>query len=370
MDKLKNILEKIICESKQKEELFLSRDLVRKCNLSSTKDITNLKDLCYWLYINDKKEDCLLICSEVSIDFGDKKELYTCIRLIYALYARLLRENGKEGEAQLYTSKNITSYQPKLLKRLLNGELLYYDKIKNSEERGDEENTNTWRFSQFNYLCLMRELGGSEIYPVDKLENEMTEIKNTLNSFKNNYSLAITYDSSIEGYWGRIEKWLKENVSEILKYLQDGADNSEINNLEHNVNIKLPEDFIQFYKIHNGQIPYTRGLIDNEELLSIERIDEEWKIWKELIDSNTFDDINGAPDMGIKNDWYNKLWIPITYDGAGNHYCLDLNPTDEGNYGQVIRVWHDDSIRTIEANSFREWIRYFVEDLEAGRYVF
>ena len=76
------------------------------------------------------------------------------------------------------------------------------------------------------------------------------------------------------------------------------------------------------------------------------------------------------PDKGIKNDWWNDSWIPITYDGSGNHYCLDLDPTEEGIYGQIIRMWHDDAERTLVANSFKEWIVDYKDKLVSGQMVY
>ena len=172
----------------------------------------------------------------------------------------------------------------------------------------------------------------------------------------------------MENYWTRIINWLSENAPDMINNINNGANLKEIDHLNYIIDIRLPDDFIDFYTIHNGQVPYTKGLIDGEELLSIERIVDEWSIWKGLINSNAFVGIVSNPDIGIKNDWYNKFWIPITYDGAGNHYCIDLDPAEGGTKGQVIRVWHDNAQRSMEASSFRKWISFFVEDIEEGRY--
>lgn len=174
--------------------------------------------------------------------------------------------------------------------------------------------------------------------------------------------------------WLNIETWLDKNAPQIKASLNNGIEQKDIEHLENVIGIKLPLDFLEFYKIHNGQDSSSEGLINAEELLSFERIIDEWSIWKDLLDKKTFQE-NGSsftsdPDKGIKNDWWNPLWIPITYDGSGNHFCLDLDPTDEGKYGQVIRMWHDDSIRSLEANSFTEWINAYAIKLQNGDYIY
>jgi cell wall assembly regulator SMI1 len=174
--------------------------------------------------------------------------------------------------------------------------------------------------------------------------------------------------------WNSIELKLTELAPEILNNLNDGVTDEEVNNLENLINAKLPKDFIAFYKIHNGQESESAGLIECEELLSFDRILDEWKVWKDLLDSKDFEDNNGpytsTPDNGIKNNWWNALWIPITYDGSGNHYCLDLDPEKGGNYGQIIRMWHDDPERSLEASTFKEWITNYKDKLTDGQLVY
>ena len=174
--------------------------------------------------------------------------------------------------------------------------------------------------------------------------------------------------------WKSIELKLKEIAPDILGNLNNGVTDIEVENLEKLINAKLPVDFIEFYKTHNGQTNGSAGLIECEELLSFERIEDEWKVWKDLLDSKTFEDNNGpytsTPDNGIKSDWWNALWIPITHDGSGNHYCLDLDPTNEGKYGQVIRMWHDDAERSLTASSFIQWIIIYKDKLVDGQLLY
>ncbi|PIE99340.1 MAG: molybdenum cofactor biosynthesis protein MoeA [Polaribacter sp.] len=176
--------------------------------------------------------------------------------------------------------------------------------------------------------------------------------------------------------WNLIEGKLKEIAPKILKSLNKGVTDKDVVDLEETIDAKLPEDFVNAYKIYNGQSDYCEyGLIDCEELLSFSRILSEWEIWKGLVDDKMFEEDDGEPftsepEKGIKNDWYNPLWIPITYDGCGNHYCLDLDPAEDGTYGQIIRMWHDDGERSLEANSFIEWITNYKDKLLSGQFVY
>ncbi|MEH2143178.1 SMI1/KNR4 family protein [Nostoc sp.] len=69
-------------------------------------------------------------------------------------------------------------------------------------------------------------------------------------------------------------------------------------------------------------------------------------------------------------DWWSPLWIPLTYDGAGNHDCLDLAPAKGGKVGQIIQMWHDEGERELVASSFQNWLEEYATGLESDQYVF
>jgi cell wall assembly regulator SMI1 len=175
----------------------------------------------------------------------------------------------------------------------------------------------------------------------------------------------------MEKLWNHIKDWMRQYAPELLKDLNPGATEADFQALETMIGVTLPEDFKDFYRVHNGQTPTSQvTLWGSEELLSTQRIAEEWKVWKDLYDAGEFKGNTSEPDMGIRNDWWNPKWIPLTYDGAGNHDCLDLDPAADGVSGQVIRMWHDDETRELVGEQFGQWVAYYVEDLQEGRFVY
>ncbi|MEA5465228.1 SMI1/KNR4 family protein [Leptothoe sp. PORK10 BA2] len=175
--------------------------------------------------------------------------------------------------------------------------------------------------------------------------------------------------------WERIENWLRVNAPQVFEVLQPGASDAQIAELENFLSIQFPEDIKTSYRIHDGQSTFDYGLINGRELLSLERIRSEWQVWKELLDSGTFQNKDGQdqgsePAPGICNVWWSSKWIPLTYDGAGNHDCLDLIPATGGTNGQIISMWHDDAERNIVAPSFCKWLEQYAEGLESGQFVF
>lgn len=137
----------------------------------------------------------------------------------------------------------------------------------------------------------------------------------------------------------------------------------------------LPEDFKELYRIADGEAG-QEVVLAGEEWLSVRRIIEEYRIWKQLYEEGLFAEDDGTPfgcepeDAGIKPDlWWNPKWIPLTADGGGNGKMIDLDPTGNGTAGQIIQMWHDDPIRSKEADSLYGFFARYAQDLEDGKYV-
>ena len=163
--------------------------------------------------------------------------------------------------------------------------------------------------------------------------------------------------------WKRVENWLGKTNPSLLCDLRPGASQQEILEVEQKLNIKLPEDFIECLKIHNGLYGMANGLFFDDEFLSTDRITEEWMVWKNIYLDGDFDNLKTRSTLGIKSTWWSPGWVPFSYDGAGNHLCIDLSPTEDGQKGQVITLWHDDDIREKITDTFEQWFNCFVEKL-------
>ena len=136
--------------------------------------------------------------------------------------------------------------------------------------------------------------------------------------------------------------------------------------------VTLPEEFVESYRLHNGQASEVEDLIPSPtggefdgtfQLLPLDEIDSEWAMWKELVDGGEFTGTTSDPDKGIRDDWWNAGWIPFAANGAGDSICLDLNPAKEGRMGQVITMNHETSERRLLANSFAEWLADLAETI-------
>ena len=149
----------------------------------------SIRQLSSLLYIVNQEELALQIA-----DLIDKLE-YTGGMLIWMnVYGVITVESliyAKRGENEKVktcreTIENVYLYSGdedrqsinmKVFKRIMNGEVFYLEEIKEKQESGDLKSEISWRHAQFEALLFIRAMGGSEAYPIEKLDPMIEEEK-------------------------------------------------------------------------------------------------------------------------------------------------------------------------------------------------
>ena len=175
---------------------------------------------------------------------------------------------------------------------------------------------------------------------------------------------------TIEDTWTRIDHWLRMHSPATLEALRSGTDDDALDAFERELGVRLPDDYRASMKIHDGQEPNTFGFIDARQLLSLSEVRAHWRSWQQVMESGVLKEAQPEPGVGVKPYWWSPFWIPITSTGSADNDCLDLDPSPEGTYGQIVTVWHDDSTRIVESSSFGDWLVQFADDLEDELYVY
>ena len=169
----------------------------------------------------------------------------------------------------------------------------------------------------------------------------------------------------------KIESLLKEIFPELLDSLNPSATESQIQALEDALQVPLPEDVKTLYRWHDGE-RNTVGLFFGMSFLSIEEALEEWKIWAEIAaegDSVLDSSIASVPSGFIKENYANRLYLPISADGGGNNIVVDLDPDEKGQYGQVINSGRDEEMRYVIASSVSKWMEFVLHQLQSNNFI-
>ena len=165
--------------------------------------------------------------------------------------------------------------------------------------------------------------------------------------------------TSMQTLWQNLIDAAKKAAPKADIVINNGTNLDAIKALEILIAKPLPQDFINSYLVCDG-ISKGKVQLFGPRLMPIAEIMLNWQSMKEIKASGAFMQKSKAilsePAQGIKNDWWNDYWLPITDNMSGDYDCIDLDPTDEGVYGQVIRFMHDDAYRSLEAKSMQDWI--------------
>ena len=169
-------------------------------------------------------------------------------------------------------------------------------------------------------------------------------------------------------YWQEIEEIFKPQKYRDLFKLNDGASQSDLDNLESSIGLELPQSVKDFYRVHNGQEPYWQnqqlspGMFFNWVFLPIEAIAQNWQTWHELqyMNQDIADDMSSYPEGHIKNLYTNDGWIPLIDDFGGNHVGIDLDPDINGVSGQLIIFGADENEKRLIASSFTKFLEKYL----------
>ena len=144
--------------------------------------------------------------------------------------------------------------------------------------------------------------------------------------------------SEISAIWERIEAWHAANDQ--TENLNPGATAEAITQAEKDMGLTFPPEMRESLLRHDGSVDdgWPTG-----ELLSLERMADERKVWMDLLQNGTFDGnaSHNESSEALQPGWWNPAWIPLDADGGGNGAVIDLAPGPQGTVGQVIDMDHE-----------------------------
>ena len=176
----------------------------------------------------------------------------------------------------------------------------------------------------------------------------------------------IFHDSTSKK-WVQIDKWLKNNANDIFNALNKPAKENEIAKVSELINLTLPNDFKKLYLVHNGlDDSKMANLFYGFTFNSIKKIINDINLFSTLKNNN---ETLRYADKGINNTYiFSNNRIPIGSDSSHCFICLDLNPSHEGTYGQIILLDTEYNIALLLASSISELLSIFVNDLKNNKY--
>lgn len=126
----------------------------------------------------------------------------------------------------------------------------------------------------------------------------------------------------------------------------------EVKSIEAEVGQKLPSDYLELMKLHDG----TGNNILGWTITPIEGVGMDHKSYTDSLKAGYFKDSGKVEaDKGVKPVWWSEKWVPFALHGDGNCLVFDFDPAAGGKSGQVVEYHNKDGERRVLAGSFVEW---------------
>jgi len=187
--------EELNLKYKEKNIVKLCKKLSKSFALTRSKDMTNLYELAFWLYIYDYKDEILNIYNLVNIDIPEKIDfnIWTWILSIWGLQAYIYESKGETNKKdeivanmkKVYsvprtkedTEESTWKFYTRIAGRQTLESVSYADEIERAMQNENKKGEEAYRFSG---LCKMISYGVTDFYPHlvenrDKLEDRIKE---------------------------------------------------------------------------------------------------------------------------------------------------------------------------------------------------
>jgi cell wall assembly regulator SMI1 len=167
--------------------------------------------------------------------------------------------------------------------------------------------------------------------------------------------------------WGLIEAAPRPRAAGTSPSLPAGASPDHLRRVEAELGVTLPADVRESYLLHDG----SDGLWVCEQgflmpllapgdgpLGSYGVLD----LWRGMLQvGEAMAGERSCPVGPVRDDWWNRLWVPVTENECGDFVCVDLAPGPGGRRGQVIEWNHEQGATRVLAGSFGGWLASLAE---------
>ena len=183
------LLDNILVVCPQKIFVKKVKQIKKKYSFKSFNTMESIRQLCSLLYIVDQEELALQVANLIDkLEYTGDMTIWMNVYGVLAVESLIYAKRGENEKVKTcrktiedvylyYGDEDEQSVNLKVFKRTMNGEDFYLEEIKDEQDSGDLKSEIYWRLLQFEELLFIRAMGGSEAYPIEKLDPMIEEEK-------------------------------------------------------------------------------------------------------------------------------------------------------------------------------------------------
>ena len=183
------LLDSILVACPQRICVKKVKQIKKKYSFRSKDTMQSIRELCSLLYIVDQEELALQVANLINkLEYKGDMRIWMNVNGVLTVESLIYAKRGENEKVKIcrktiedvylyYGDEDRQRVNMKVFKRVMNGEGFYLEEIKRAQDSGDLKLEIFWRFLQFEELLYMRAMGGSEAYPIEKLDSMIEEEK-------------------------------------------------------------------------------------------------------------------------------------------------------------------------------------------------
>ena len=183
------LLDNILVACPQKIFAKKIKQIKKKYSFKSKDTMQSIRELCSLLYIVDQEELALQVANLIDkLEYKGDMRIWMNVNGVLTVESLIYAKRGENEKVKIcrktiedvylyYGDEDRQRINMKVFKRVMNGEGFYLEEIKRAQDSDDLKLEIFWRFLQFEELLYMRAMGGSEAYPIEKLDSMIEEEK-------------------------------------------------------------------------------------------------------------------------------------------------------------------------------------------------
>ncbi|MEN8445860.1 MAG: SMI1/KNR4 family protein [Cyanobacteria bacterium J06555_13] len=162
---------------------------------------------------------------------------------------------------------------------------------------------------------------------------------------------------TIQANFSQIEDWLTQHAAPLSRAFQTAATLENIQHTEAALQVTFPKSVREAYLAHNGEVKASYGLFGCYRWLSLAEV------------ITLHNEMKGIEEIHQFGDFTPSFMLPLLISGGGDFYYVEsVSSADEES--EVIDWWHEVPTRDVKFPSFSNMLETFVNDLQAGQYLY
>ena len=165
------------------------KQIKKKYSFRSKDTMQSIRELCSLLYIVDQEELALQVANLINkLEYKGDMLIWMNVYGVIIVESLIYAKRGENEKVKICrkTIEDVYLYygdeaeqrlSMKIFKRVMNGEGFYLDRIEQDKESKDLKAEIVHHLLQFEELIYIRAMGGSEAYPIEKLDPMIEEEK-------------------------------------------------------------------------------------------------------------------------------------------------------------------------------------------------